>query len=70
MRLRDTGLVQKGPYGFFTMKPFSKVIVNILPSIKFLTENKKYFASHDLSGLPFEFIELLGDCMEGNMGKN
>src|SRR3712207_8949892 len=41
----------------FSLTAFGKIIANLLPSIRFVTENREYFLSHDISSLPLEFIE-------------
>jgi predicted transcriptional regulator len=38
--------------------------VNLLPSIRFLTQNREYFLSHDISSLPPEFIKRIGELLE------
>ena len=65
MRLRNAKLIEKDSDGLFGLTAFGKTIVNLLPSIRFLTENKEYFLSHDMSSLPLEFIERLGELQEG-----
>ena len=67
MRLRNAKLIEKDPDGFFGSTPFGKIILNIIPSITFLTQNREYFFSHDISSLPLEFIERLGELQEGHM---
>ena len=64
-RLRDAKLIEKGSDGFFGLTAFGKVIVNLLPSIRFVSENREYFLSHDISSLPTEFIERLGELQKG-----
>jgi predicted transcriptional regulator len=65
MRLRDAKLIEKDSDGFFGLTAFGKIILNIVPSIRFLTQNREYFLSHDISSLPLEFIERLGELQEG-----
>jgi predicted transcriptional regulator len=65
MRLRDAELIEKDSNGFFSLSAFGKIIVNLLPSIRFLAQNREYFLSHDISSLPLEFIERLGELQEG-----
>jgi predicted transcriptional regulator len=67
-RLRDAKLIEKDSDGFFSLTTFGKMIVNLLPSIRFLTQNREYFLSHDISSLPLEFIERLGELQEGQYG--
>ena len=64
-RLRNAKLIEKDSDGFFGLTAFGKIIVNLLPSIKFLTQNREYFLSHDISSLPWEFIERIGELKEG-----
>ena len=69
-RLRDAKLVDKDSDGFFSLTAFGKIIVNLLPSIRFLMQNREYFLSHDISSLPLEFIERLGELQENEYGEN
>jgi predicted transcriptional regulator len=68
-RLRDAKLIEKNSEGFFCLTAFGKIIVNALPSIRFLTQNREYFLSHDISFLPLEFIERLGELQENEYGE-
>jgi predicted transcriptional regulator len=63
-RLRNAKLIEKDSDGFFGLTTFGKIIVNLLPSIQFLTQNREYFLSHDISSLPPEFIERIGELQE------
>ncbi|MDQ3851366.1 MAG: hypothetical protein M3299_00865 [Thermoproteota archaeon] len=65
MRLRNAKHIVKDSDGFFTLTTLGKIIANLLPSIRFLAQNRDYFLSHDISSLPLEFIERLGDLQEG-----
>lgn len=65
MRLRDAKLIEKDSDGFFGLTAFGKIILNLIPSITFLTQNREYFLSHDISSLPLEFMERLGELQEG-----
>jgi predicted transcriptional regulator len=64
MRLRNAKLIEKDSDGFFGLTAFGKIIVNLLPSIRFLAQNREYFLSHDISSLPPEFIERIGELQE------
>jgi predicted transcriptional regulator len=64
MRLRDAKFIEKDSDGFFGLTVFGKIIMNLLPSIRFLMENREYFLSHDISFLPPEFIERIGELQE------
>jgi predicted transcriptional regulator len=68
-RLRDAKLIEKDSDGLFSLTAFGKIIVNLLPSIRFLAQNREYFLSHDISSLPLEFIERLGELQENEYGE-
>jgi predicted transcriptional regulator len=70
MRLRNAKLIEKDSDGFFGLTAFGRIIVNLLPSIRFLAQNRDYFLSHDPSSLPLEFIERLGELQENEYGEN
>ena len=68
-RLRDAKLIEKDSDGFFSLTAFGKIVVNLLPSLRFLMQNREYFLSHDISSLPGEFIERLGELQENEYGE-
>jgi predicted transcriptional regulator len=69
-RLRDAKLIGKDSDGCFSLTALGKIIVNLVPSFRFLTQNTEYFLSHDISSLPLEFIERLGELLEGEHTDN
>ncbi len=52
---------------FLSLTTFGKLIVNLLPSIRFVTEDREYFLSQDISSLPLEFVERLGELQENKI---
>ncbi len=64
-RLRNAKLIDKDSDGFFNLTAFGEIILNLLPSINFLMQNREYFLSHDISSLPREFKERIGELQEG-----
>ena len=70
VRLRDAKLIEKDSDGFFSLSAFGKIIVNFVPSVRFLTQNREFFLSHDISSLPLEFIERLGELQVGEHTDN
>jgi predicted transcriptional regulator len=64
-RLRNAKLIEKDSDGFFSITDFGEIILNLLPSINFLIQNREYFLSHGMSSLPREFKERIGDLQEG-----
>jgi predicted transcriptional regulator len=67
--LRDAKLIEKDSDGFFSLTSFGKILVNFIPSFRFLTQNIEYLLSHDISSFPLEFIERLGELQEGQFGE-
>jgi len=61
MLLRNARLIEKDSAGFFGLTTFGKSILRLLPSISFLTQNKDFFMTHDISSLPLEFVERIGE---------
>jgi len=64
-RLREQNFIEKDPSnGYYTLTTLGKLITKLLPSIEFLSENKEYLLTHDISSLPEEFIERIGELQE------
>ena len=63
-RLRDAKLIEKDSDGFFNLTVLGNIILNMLPPLKFVFQNRNYFLSHDISSLPLEFIERLGELQQ------
>lgn len=67
VRLRDAKLIEKDSDGFFSLTALGKIILNLVPSFRFLTQNIEYILSHDIPSLPLEFIERLAELQEGEL---
>jgi predicted transcriptional regulator len=64
-RLREQNFIEKDPSnGYYTLTTLGKLITRLLPSIEILSENKEYLLTHDISSLPEEFIERIGELQE------
>jgi predicted transcriptional regulator len=40
-----------------------------VPSLLFLSKNRKYFETHDFGDIPMKFIKRIGTLAEGNRSK-
>jgi len=60
-RLEEAKLIQREPDGCFIPTSLGRSFVALLPSLKVLTQHREYFLSHDLSTLPLEFLERIGE---------
>lgn len=64
-RLREQNLVEKDPSnGYYALTTLGKLVIKLLPSIEFLSQNKEYLLTHNISSLPEEFIERIGELQE------
>jgi predicted transcriptional regulator len=60
-RLTDAKLIEKNSDGSYTVTSYGRLVLTLLSSYNFLSKNKDYFLSHDISFLPQEFIERIGE---------
>ena len=60
-RLIDAKLIEKNSDGSYTVTSYGRLVLILLSSYNFLSKNKDYFLSHDISFLPQEFIERIGE---------
>jgi predicted transcriptional regulator len=59
-RLMDAGIVSKDSSGSYSLTTFGNTIVTQIPSINFLSKNKKYFSDHYFADLPMKFVQRIG----------
>jgi predicted transcriptional regulator len=64
-RLQEPGMIEKESNGCFILTPLGKALVALVPSLKFLTQHREYFLSHDASVIPLEFLERIGELEQG-----
>lgn len=64
-RLLSAGLVTKNAGGEYEATNLAHLINAGLPFFRFMTTNREFLVSHDLSVLPQEFIERLGSLAGG-----
>ena len=60
-RLTDAKLIEKNSDGFYSVTSYGRLVLILLSPYNFLSKNKDYFLSHDMSFLPQEFIERIGE---------
>ena len=60
-RLQEARIIEKEADGCFGLTSFGRTFEVLLPSLKFLSEHREYFLSHDLSALPSDFLERIGE---------
>ncbi len=65
-RLTKAQLVERNSDGAYSLTPFGKQLLALMPEIHFLAINSEYFSTHDPSCLPPEFRYGLGLIQEYN----
>lgn len=60
IRLEETGLIEKGTDGKFGLTTFGKTMCTQVPSLVFLSRNRKYFEDHTFENIPTKFIMRTG----------
>jgi predicted transcriptional regulator len=60
-RLCDSMLVRKDTDGLFEVTKLGELVIQLLSAPRFIFDNKLYFMEHDLSVLPYEFINRVGE---------
>jgi predicted transcriptional regulator len=68
----DAKLIERNPHGFYTLTTFGRIVMILLPSFSFISKNttRDYLPSHDISFLPREFIERIGELSIYNYSAN
>jgi len=64
VRLSKARIVGKNSNGAYELTSYGRFILGLLPSFQFLNRNREYFLTHDLSFLPREFVERIGELSE------
>lgn len=68
-RLVKADLISKNPDGSYGITAIGKILCSQVSLIGFLSENKKYFKSHDFDQLPEKYIQRMGSLGKGNFVK-
>ena len=59
-RLVKADLISKNADGSYSITTIGKILISQVPLIGFLSDNKKYFRSHDLRDLPGKYVQRIG----------
>jgi predicted transcriptional regulator len=63
-RLTEVRLVEKNQDGFYKLTSYGELVLQLTPSLVFVSKNSSYFASHTLSHIPGEFVSRIGELSE------
>ncbi len=64
-RLSETTLIQRNSEGYFELTPFGELTISLLSGIGFASMYREYFTEHNVSEIPYEFIERMGELEAG-----
>jgi predicted transcriptional regulator len=60
-RLSEALLIQKKPQSTFGITEYGRVVLQLSSSFEFIYKNRQYFATHDFSRLPYQFLNRIGE---------
>lgn len=64
-RLGDAKLVEKKVDGKYAITSLGNLAIGLLSNLDFILKNGDYFLEHDVSCLPYEFVNRLGELSNG-----
>lgn len=64
-RLQESGLIKKQVSGKYTLTTFGETLCTQVPSLVFLSQNKKYFDEHNFGEIPHKFRMRCGQLANG-----
>jgi predicted transcriptional regulator len=64
-RLVKADLIIKDSDGDYSITTYGKIIFSQIPSLTFLSQNKKYFKDHDFGDVPQKFLQRIGALVTG-----
>ncbi|HJT09738.1 MAG TPA: transcriptional regulator, partial [Candidatus Nitrosotalea sp.] len=68
-RLANAGLIMKDKDGMYDLTTYGKTMCTQVPSLLFLSKNRKYFENHDFGDVPMKFIQRIGALAGGQQIK-
>ncbi|MFZ1076410.1 MAG: transcriptional regulator, partial [Nitrosotalea sp.] len=68
-RLADAGLIVKDRDGLYDLTTYGKTMCTQVPSLLFLSKNRKYFENHNFGNVSMKFIQRIGALAGGQQVK-
>ena len=68
-RLAKADMVYKDSDGNYHLTTYGKTVTTCIPSLSFLSENRKYFKEHDFGDIPQKFVQRIGALEDGKYVK-
>ena len=69
-RLSEVGVIDKDTDGQYGPTPYGELAFYQLAGLDFVTKHQDYFQEYDISSIPYEFVDRIGELAEGKFGAN
>ena len=69
-RLIEAKLIQRSPEGSYTLTPYGRLVLQLSASHEFIFKHNDYFLAHDLSRLPYPFVNRIGELSQASLSMN
>jgi predicted transcriptional regulator len=66
-RLSEGLLVEKQPEGTYAITEYGRLVLQLSSSLEFVFKHKHYFTKHDVSSLPPQFLNRIGELSQSNL---
>jgi len=66
-RLSAALLVRRLPDGTFTLAEYGKLVLQLSSSLEFVSKHRDYFSTHELTRLPTQFLNRLGELSQAEL---
>jgi predicted transcriptional regulator len=66
-RLSDALLAQKQPDGTYSITNYGRLVLHLSSPLEFVFKHREYFITHDIWGLPDQFLSRLGELSGSNL---
>ncbi|HVP23589.1 MAG TPA: hypothetical protein VMS77_06725 [Conexivisphaerales archaeon] len=63
-RLSEASLVQRKPDGSYTVTEYGRLELHLISSSEFAFRHREYFLNHDVSRLPHQFVNRIGELSQ------
>jgi len=70
LRLEDGGFISRNKDGSYGLTTYGKTMCSQVPTLVFLSKNRKYFESHEFGGVPQKFVLRVGQLSSGEYVKS
>ncbi len=66
-RMTDSLLIRRLPEGAYTATAYGRLVLQLSPSLEFVSRHREYFTTRDLSRLPDAFVHRIGELSGGTL---